>query len=138
MKEGGKEKAWTEPDVESGSVFPLCLGAVVYNEQVPQGVSRIQTRSDRKTSLSQLPPLLSPLNTPPLCSLSVFILSVAWSPSLCSLSSDLSRARGSEQRMSAAELDVSVCLRDSGATTTLNGISNQSKSAREIDCLHIT
>lgn len=69
--EGGweREKAWTEPDVESGSVFPLCLGAVVYNEQVPQGVSRIQTRSDRKTSPSQLPPLLSPL-TPLLCALS--------------------------------------------------------------------
>lgn len=75
--EGGwesKNEMWTKPDVESGSVFPSCLWTVVYNE-VPRGASWIQTRSDRKTTPSQQPPLLSPLT----CLLS------ALSPSLSGL-----------------------------------------------------
>lgn len=46
--------------MESGSASPLRLWAVLYNEETPGGASRIQTRSDRKTSPSQQPPLLSP------------------------------------------------------------------------------
>lgn len=69
--EGGWEReneTWTQPDVESGSALPLCLRAVVYNEEVPGGASRIQTRSDRKTRPSQRPPLPSP-HTSLLCAL---------------------------------------------------------------------
>lgn len=104
--EGGWEsehETWTEPDVESGSAFPLCLWAVVYNEEVPGGAGRIQTRSDRKTSPSQpASPPVSPY-IPPFCSLSLHLYLVCGSVTftLLSLLRPL-RTQGSKRRMSAA------------------------------------
>lgn len=53
-----------------------------YNEQFPKRANWIQTRSDRKTSPSQPPPLLSPITPTPRWS--CFILSPAWSSLLLS------------------------------------------------------
>lgn len=62
VREGGKERECGRTQTWSQvQCSPLCLWAVVSNEQVPQRASRIQTRSDRKTSPSQQPPLPSPL-----------------------------------------------------------------------------
>lgn len=89
-----ESETWTEPDVESGSESGF---AVVYNEEVPGGGSRVQTRSDRKTSPSQKPPFLSPLTSLLFCSVCgsvTFTLNSLLRPLW---------AKGSERRMSAAD-----------------------------------
>lgn len=83
-----KRWGWSQNAVEC---FPSLSSG--YNEQFLKGANWIQTRSDRKTSPSQPPPLLSPITPTPWRS--SFILSPAWSSLL----------------LSPWVLDMSECLR---------------------------
>lgn len=89
----GRSQTWSQVQR-----FP----SVVYNEEVPGGTSRIQTRSDRKARPSQQPPLLSLLTSSSLLSLRLYLGCSSVTFTLLFLPGCL-RARGSERRTSVFE-----------------------------------
>lgn len=88
------EKSWRRLEKKTwgwGQKVVECFPSLSsgYNEQFPKRANWIQTRSDRKTSPSQPPPLLSPITLTPRWS--CFILSQAWSSLLLNMSECLQK-----------------------------------------------
>lgn len=86
--------------------------------------------TERRAQANNLPSCLC-LHPSFLLSLHLYLLCGSVTFTLLSLLRPL-RARGSERRMSAATVEMSVCLRDSGAATNPNGIPKHNKSTREM------